>query len=314
MSYRVIFMGTPYFAQEVLRYLVKRNDLEVVAVVTQPDRYVGRKQVLTYPEVKEEALAHGIPVYQPNKVKDIEQDLRALDCDAIITCAYGQFLPRSILEMSEAGVINVHASLLPKYRGGAPIQKAIKQGDSETGISLMRSSLLMDAGEVFSQLTVSIDENDTLTSLELKLIEASLEILERDLIKILSGQLIPVPQNEADVSFAYTISASDELIDFSKEGREVYNHIRSLINRPYAYGYLDGKKIKFCEVTYMDMMHKKPEGTIIEFTRDVLKIALRNGILCVYELQVAGKQKMSVSQAYPGYHQKWLDLKVKSNA
>lgn len=313
MKSRIIYMGTPDFAQEILRHLLAFEDIEIVGVVTQPDRFVGRKKILTYSEVKEEALKHDLMLFQPEKIGTIVNQLADLKADAIITCAYGQFLPLSILNLTPRGVINIHASLLPKYRGGAPMQYALLKGEEKTGITLMQSVLKMDAGGIYSQLELTIDMDDTLSSLEPKLIDTAKKILNRDLSSILDGHLKPIEQDENLVSFAPTIKREDELLDFSQEGREIYNHIRALIDNPYAYGYLDDKKIKFCEADYLDLMHRFDSGEIIDFNKKELVIALNGGILRVTKCQLEGKPKMDVKDLYNGYHKQWKGLKVVSH-
>lgn len=306
MKFSVIFMGTPYFASEVLDHLIKREDLDVKAVVTQPDRVVGRKRKIVYSEVKELALSHQLSLFQPEKIKDIKEELEALQADAIITCAYGQFLPTSILDLTPHGVINVHASLLPKYRGGAPMQHAIYNGEKTTGITLMKSALKMDAGDIYSKIEVKIDPNDTLKIVEQNLIEAAIEILKRDLIDILNHKILPIPQDHDLATFAPVITRENELIDFNREASDVVNHIRSLIDNPYAYGYLNGKRVKICKIDFEIKDHNETTGEVIEFSPESLVVALKGGLLKIYELQVEGKALMTTQQLYPGYHKQWL--------
>ncbi|NLC41442.1 MAG: methionyl-tRNA formyltransferase [Erysipelothrix sp.] len=313
MKFRVIYMGTPSFASEVLSFLVKQAAIDIVGVVTQPDRLVGRKKKLVYSEVKQTALDHQFLLFQPEKISHITHQLSQLKADAIITCAYGQFLPETILKMTPSGVINIHASLLPKYRGGAPMQQAIRNGETETGITLMKSAKKMDAGDIFSQLKVTIDPDETLTSLELKLIQASKQIVQRDLLSILNGRLKPVAQDSDLATFAPIIKAEDELIDMNQPGQQIYNQIRSLIDNPYAYAYLDGKKIKICRAKYQEDKHSHPQGQIVSFDKDQLVVAVSGGLLLITELQIAGKEKMSVTQLYPGYHQQWQGQRFTSN-
>lgn len=299
MKKKIVFMGTPFFASEILTHLVSNNELEIVGVVTQPDKTVGRKKTIVYSAVKETALALNLPIFQPWKVSDFLDDLNQLKPDAIITCAYGQFLPQSILDFH---VINIHASLLPRHRGGAPMQFAIMKGDKETGISLMKSVLKMDAGPVYAQCRVSIEQIDTLSSLEMKLIDQAKACLDSYLMEILTGELKAIEQNSAEVTFSPTISSSQELVDFNQPAITVYNHMRALIEQPYAYAVLDKKRVKFTKVKLSDKVFKAVSGTIFFDHQDYFSISLKDGSIDVYEAQFEGKKKQLVKDLYNGYH------------
>lgn len=310
MTYRIIYMGTPFFASEVLKTLLTINEIEIVGVVTQPDRKIGRKKILTPSMVKEIALENNLPIFQPEKIKDIAHDLKELKADAIVTCAYGQFLPKVVLDATLLGVINVHASLLPKYRGGAPMQYAILNGDNETGITLMKSVLKMDAGDILVQDKVDIDFTETLSSLEPKLINCAQSLLINQLLPILKGEISPKTQDESKVTFSPTISADDERIQLDRLGLDIYNQCRALIDNPYAYLFINNKKVKLCEVTYTIKEHTDPLNTIISFDKYAFTIALDGGYLSVKRCQIEGKQQMSVDQLYNGYHSQWLGAVV----
>ncbi len=302
---KVAYMGTPEFAAEVLEELLSYEWLVIEAVITQPDRKVGRKRLLTASAVKEVALSKGLLILQPDKINDIFEDLKALGLEAIITCAYGQYIPNSILNMTPLGVINVHASLLPKYRGGAPMQHALIQGETVTGISLMRSAKIMDGGPVFSQYEVEIEAQDTLASLENKLIDAAKQHLQRDLKKILESEILAQPQDESLVSYAPIISRADEKIDFSKSAKQIYDHIRALNPIPLAYTKIDDKIVKFKTSIYQLNNHNYPVATIVSFDVSGLKIAVNGGFILVTELQVEGKQLNLARNIYNGY-QDWI--------
>lgn len=299
MKKKIVFMGTPFFASEVLKSLVSNDDIEIVAVVTQPDRKVGRKQKVVYSEVKETALSLNIPIYQPLKIVDFLNDLISFNPDGVVTCAYGQFLPKSILVFN---VINIHASLLPRHRGGAPMQHAIMRGDLESGISLMKSVLKMDAGPVYVQESVSISEDDTLTTLELKLIDCAVKLINLHLVQILDGEIEAIKQDQSKATFSPTIQAQDELLNFNLTSKEVYNHARALIDNPYSYALLDKKRVKFTKVAYDTMSPSHPIGTILFDQKESFKVVCQNGHLIVYECQMEGKTKLPVSQLYNGYH------------
>lgn len=287
----IVFMGTSIFACEVLQHLLEK-DYSIVGVFTQPDRKVGRKQVLTYPEVKKLALSYGIRVFQPINISEDFQDLIDLNPDLIITCAYGQFLPQEIVDLK---VVNIHASLLPKYRGGAPMHRAIINGDSETGVTLMRSVMKMDAGPFCAKKSVEIELEDTVSSLQLKLIECSKALLDEELDKILNDEAIFYPQVEEERTFAKLIRAEDELIDFTKSYLEVYNHIRGLIDWPVGYALIEGQKLKFYQVEIVSGSTNHKSGTIIDFKDGKMLVAVDGGILGFNSLQLAGKKIMSAN-------------------
>ncbi|MFV0254896.1 MAG: methionyl-tRNA formyltransferase [Erysipelotrichaceae bacterium] len=286
---RIVFMGTSSFAAEILKYLIE-NNYQIIAVITQPDRLVGRKKQLKFSAVKELALKYALTIIQPFNIKEDYFEVVNLQADLYLTCAYGQFLPQEIIDLN---VVNIHASLLPKYRGGAPMHRAIINGDSETGITLMKSSIKMDAGDIIASKSVSIDINDTTSILEKKLIKASLELLDSYLDNILIGKITYTKQNENEKTIAKIISSSDEYIDLNRDYNTVYNHIRGLIDWPVGYSFLKGKKFKFHKVEISDKISRVPNGTIIGFDNEAMLIAIDSKILRVLELQIEGKTKIS---------------------
>ena len=213
---KILFMGTPDIAVSMLKQILA-DGYDVIGVVTQPDKKAGRKQELKMSEVKQCALQHNIPVYQPVRIQDDDKDLMMLGADLIVTCAYGQFIPSELLEAPTYGSINVHASLLPKLRGGAPIHKAIIYGEKETGMSIMRMVKAMDAGAVMAQCKVRIEETDTAGSLYDKLAEAGAKLLSESIVKIKEGKAVFVEQQEEKATFAYTISKEEEFISFDRD-------------------------------------------------------------------------------------------------
>lgn len=208
---KVIFMGTPDFSTTILEMLIKEH--EVIAIVTQPDRPVGRKRVLTPPPVKKVALEHDIAVYQPEKLKGSEEleALLQLDSDLIVTAAFGQLLPEVLLEKPKYGPINVHASLLPKYRGGAPIHQAIIDGETETGITIMYMVKKLDAGNIIAQQAIGITEDDNVGTMHDKLSILGADLLQKTLPDILEGKNQSIPQDDSKATFASNISRADEL-------------------------------------------------------------------------------------------------------
>lgn len=304
-SYKVAFMGTPEFARDILAELMEYDWLSLELVVTQPDRKVGRKQLIQYSAVKQYALDQGLLICQPSRVGDIYEQLKSLQLDAIITCAYGQYIPSKILNLTHLGVINIHASLLPKYRGGAPMQYVLMKGEEKTGISLMRSSQEMDAGDVFSQIEIQIDAQDNLASLETKLIAASMELLRNDLLDIFNEEIKPRSQDHLQASFSPTIKREDEKLDLNQSVKVMYNHIRALNPEPLVFTRIDQKLVKIKEASYSLQTHNYPLGEIVAFDKNGLKIAGKDGFLVVLVLQVEGKKLSEAKAIFNGYQQ-WI--------
>lgn len=237
----IIFMGTPAFSAPILRMLVEEG-YKVKAVVTQPDRPVGRKKVLTAPPVKEEAIQLGLPVIQPNKLKGSEEldQIIALKPDLIITAAFGQILPKELLEVPELGCINVHASLLPAYRGGAPIHQAIIDGQSKTGVTIMYMEEKLDAGDIISQSEISIEHTDDTGLLFEKLSAIGSELLKETLPSIIAKMNSRTKQDDTKVTFAKNISREQERIDWNNSTLQIHNQIRGLHPWPVAYTTVPG--------------------------------------------------------------------------
>ncbi|AIG27729.1 methionyl-tRNA formyltransferase [Brevibacillus laterosporus] len=294
---RILFMGTPDFATQSLEALIT-NGFQVVGVVTQPDRPVGRKRVLTPPPVKELALRHGLPVYQPEKIRESEAVQSVLDAtrpDLIVTAAYGQILPVSLLEAPKHGCINIHASLLPKYRGGAPIHASIINGEKETGVTIMYMVQALDAGDMISKVIVPIEERDTAASMFEKLATAGADLLIETLPKLLKGEITPEPQNHEEATFAPNIKRENERLDWNKSAREIYNQVRGMNSWPVAFTTFEGKvwKVWWAEVVELAGQLATP-GTIIGRTEDGLIIACGAGSIILKEIQPEGKKRMSV--------------------
>ena len=240
---RVVFMGTPDFSVPVLETIIK-DGYEVVGVVTQPDRPVGRKRLLTPTPVKQKALEHGIPVFQPEKIREDYQTVLDWNPDLIITAAFGQIIPKVLLDAPKFGCINVHASLLPKYRGGAPIHQAIIDGEAETGVTIMYMDVKMDTGDMISKVVVPIGEKDHTGSMFEKLSEAGAKLLSQTLPELLAGRLVATPQNHEEATFAFNIKRENERMDWSKPARVLYNQVRGLHPWPVAFTQLDDLTVK----------------------------------------------------------------------
>lgn len=288
-------MGTPDFAVSSLDALIEAG-YNVIGVVTQPDRPVGRKQVLTPPPVKEAALRHGLAVLQPEKIKAEEalEEVLALAPDLIVTAAYGQILPKRLLEAPKFGCINVHASLLPKYRGGAPIHKAIVDGETESGVTIMYMVEALDAGDMLSKVVVPIEERDTVGLLHDKLAVAGSRLLLETVPRLLAGEIQPEAQDHSAATFAPNIKRADEKIDWSKSAEQIYNQVRGLNPWPVAFTTCAGKVWKLWWVEKLPEVNSgKEPGTIIAREEDGLVVACGSGAVKITELQPEGKKRMS---------------------
>lgn len=296
---KILFMGTPDIAVSMLKQILA-DGYDVIGVVTQPDKKAGRKQELKMSEVKQCALQHNIPVYQPVRIKDDYKDLMMLGADLIVTCAYGQFIPSELLEAPTYGSINVHASLLPRLRGGAPIHKAIIYGEKETGMSIMRMVKAMDAGAVMAQCKVRIEETDTAGSLYDKLAEAGAKLLSESIVKIKEGKAVFVEQQEEKATFAYTISKEEEFISFDRDISKVYDHIRGLIPFPVGHGIINNKKVKFHKVRKVEKAIYSKPGEVLGLLDGGFAIAAVNGYVLIDEIQMEGKAKTDAKAFFNG--------------
>ena len=302
---KIVFMGTASFSRCVLEKLLE-NNFNIIGVVTQPDRYVGRKKILTMPEVKEVAIEHAIPVYQPQRIKKDYQEIIDLKPDLIITAAYGQIVPEEILKTPKLGCINVHASLLPKYRGGAPVHYAIINGEKVTGVSIMYMAKKMDAGNIISQAKVNIGDQETTGELYERLSIIGAELLIETLPSIIEGNNASIKQDELLVTYAPTISHEQEKLDFDKSALQVYNQVRGMNPWPGAYTIYQDKVIKIwagkiheCENAKKHHSHQE-NGTIVKIFKDAIGVKTGDGIYLITELQVAGKKRMLVKDYLNG--------------
>jgi methionyl-tRNA formyltransferase len=304
--YRILFFGSPEFAIPSLRALMESPDKEdeVIGVVTQPDRPKGRGRKLTPPPVKELALKYGLPVYQPETVKDeaFLKEVEKLAPDLLVVAAFGQILPKRLLEIPPLGGINVHPSLLPKYRGAAPIQWTLMRGETVTGVTIMRLSPRMDSGEILFQRAMAIEPEDTFGTLHDKLAIFGAEMLLEALHRLKRGMLNPVPQDESLATYAPKIKKEDCLIDWQKSAQEIANLIRGLDPKPGAYTYLEGKLLKLFRPKVIPFTAKENQpGTILEAKKEGLQITTGNGILLVKEVQLEGKKRLPVAEFIKGH-------------
>lgn len=303
---KIVFMGTPAFSAPILSMLVEEG-YEVAAVVTQPDRPVGRKKVLTPPPVKEQALIHGIEVLQPEKLKGSTEweRLQEINPDLIVTAAFGQLLPQEVLELPRLGAINVHASLLPKYRGGAPIHQAVIDGEPTTGVTIMYMEKKLDAGDIISQVELPIEDTDTTGTLFDKLSAAGTELLKETLPSIVNGTNPRSPQDEQLVTFARNISREQERLDWTKSARDLWNQVRGLSPWPGAYTTFQETVVKIWAATPVDGKQGATPGEIIA-TNGVFQVQSGDGkALEIQELQPAGKKKLSIEEFLRGVGQSY---------
>lgn len=292
----IVFMGTPEFSAPILESLIE-NGYDVKAVMTQPDRMVGRKRILTQSPVKQVAVKHGIEVLQPEKLSGSDEMAKviAMAPDFLVTAAFGQFLPTKLLESAKIGAINVHGSLLPKYRGGAPIQYAIMNGEQETGITIIYMVKQMDAGNIISRRAIKIENNDDTGSMFEKLSLLGKELLLETLPKLIDGTSESTPQNEDKVTFSPTIKPEEEALDFSKKANAIDWKIRSLRPVPGAYTILKGKRTKIWDVTVLDKKTVLSAGKVVEVAKKSLEIACGDGtVLAINSLQPDGKSKQTI--------------------
>lgn len=303
---KIVFMGTPQFSVPILESLVE-NDYDVVAVVTQPDRPVGRKKVITATPVKEAALRLGLKVLQPEKISNSPEmaEIVELAPDLIVTAAFGQFLPEKLLQVPKHGAINVHASLLPKYRGGAPVHYSIMKGEKETGVTIMEMIKKMDAGGIYTQRAIPITKADDVGIMFDKLSQVGMELLIETLPGILANEIKPIPQDESLVTFSPNITREEEIIDWNKTAEEIDWQVRGMRPWPVAHTTYEGTRWKIVAVTPLDETTTESAGTIIYRDKKQLKIACGQGtVLTVDQLQPAGKGLQEIAVFLNGSGQK----------
>lgn len=292
---RIVFMGTPDFAVGSLQALCESGKHEILAVVTQPDRPKGRGNKLLQTPVKEYALAQGLTVYQPQKVKTPKfvELLHELQPELIVVAAFGQFLSKEILELPKYGCINVHASLLPKYRGAAPIQYAIIKGEKESGVTIMQMDIGMDTGAMLDKVVVPIEENTTMGELHYALREQGAALLLQVIDKIAAGTAVAEPQDNEQATYATLLDRSMEHIDWSKTAQEVHNLIRGFNPAPSTFTKLpNGKSLKIWGSKMTDKNSAAAAGTVIETGKHSFFVACGEGVLEITEVQPESKKRM----------------------
>lgn len=299
---KVIFMGTPSFAVPVLKKLIENTN--VIMVVCQPDKEKDRKGNIIFPEIKKLAIENNIEVYQPIKIREEYQYILDKQPDIIITCAYGQIIPIEILEYPKYGCINVHGSLLPKLRGGAPIHHAIINGDKVTGMTIMYMDSKMDSGDIISRKEVEILETDNLDSLYSKMSIIGADLLIETLPSIINGTNDRIKQDESEVTFGFNITKEEEIIDFNNKAINIFNKVRGLDSVPGASAYLDGKRVKIYKVLITDKVSKSSPGQIVEIEKDSIVVSTLDCLIKIIELKMEGKKRCKVSEYLNGIQNK----------
>lgn len=300
---KVVYMGTPDIATRPLHALIEHENFDVVAVVTQEDKKVGRKQVLTAPPVKTVAVEHDIPVLQPPTLRnnpELKELLQRLQPDFIVVIAYGQILPSEILEIPPHGCINVHGSLLPKYRGASPIEEALLHGDEETGLTFIRMTEQMDAGPILHVQRIPILPEDNALTLREKMSIRTAQLLPAILQDILDGVTTPIEQDERQASYCHKISKADGLLDLkTMTAAEIQNRIRAYTPWPGCFLSLGDKRLKLLQVN-ADMEKNADPGQIIELRPDSIAIGTKKGLLIPLEVQLQGKSAMDIQDFLRG--------------
>ena len=298
---RIVFMGTPDFSVPTLEQLIRNH--QVVGVVAQPDKRKGRGKAMAFPPVKEKALEYDIPVYQPVKVREPEfiEELKKMNPDIIVVVAFGQILPEEILNLPPYGCVNVHASLLPKYRGAAPIQWAVIDGEKETGVTTMYMAKGLDTGDMLDKVVVPIDPKETGESLHDKLSEAGGRLILETLTKLENGTAVRIPQNDAESCYAKMLTKELGEIDWNQSAAAIERLIRGLNSWPSAYTHLDGKTLKIWDADVEEGQADVAVGTVTEVKKDCFYVQTGDGRLKINEIQLQGKKRMAVQAFLLGY-------------
>ena len=299
-GWRTIFMGTPDFACPSLQKLIERNE-NIVAVITQPDRPKGRGQRLMPTPIKELAENTGIPVFQPPKVRDpaFVDIIRGLKPDIIIVVAFGQILPKALLDIPPHGCINVHASVLPRYRGAAPLNWCLINGETETGVTTMMMDVGLDTGDMLLAQKTPLDENEDIVSLHDRMATKGANLLAETLDRLCTGDLVPRPQNNADSCYAPMLKKEDGLINWHADARAIHNKVRGLAVWPGAFTTINQQVLKIFRTRIGDGSGEP--GTVLHASKGIFEVACQTGSLLLHELQLAGKKRLDSASFLAGY-------------
>lgn len=302
---RIVFMGTPDFAVPSLAALLERDDVQVVGVVSQPDRPKGRKRELTPPPVKAFALERGLPVLQPERMRTPEavEAVRELAPELIVTAAYGQIVPKALLDIPRLGCVNVHGSLLPRYRGGAPIQRSVIDGEKKTGVTLMFMAEGLDTGDMIARVELPITDDDTSGSMFDKLSAAGAELLVQWLPRLIAGDAPREPQDDAQATYAPNLTRDDERLDFAAGSRQLFDRVRGLSPMAGAFTLLGGEVFKVWGIAVPSEADAelKPDwqaaapGTVLDSGAFGIRVRSGDGSVVLTEVQPAGKKRLSAA-------------------
>ena len=306
---RIVFMGTPEFASNVLKGLVE-NNYNIVGVVSQTDKEVGRKRILKPSPVKEMALNYGLKVLTPVKIRKEYEEVLSLEPDLIITCAYGQIIPKELLDYPKYKCINTHGSLLPKGRGGAPIQRSIMNGEDKTGITIMFMNEKMDEGDILYQEEMPIDIHDTNATLFNKLSNLALDMLLKFLPEYFKGNYKAIKQDNAEATYTYNITKEEEFISFNEDVKKVYDHIRGLLDNPGAYFVANDKKYKLISVDF-EYCNDTDAGLIRGLENNYFRIDAINGFIKVLKIKPEGKNEMDARSFFNGAGRSLVNIKTR---
>lgn len=305
----VVFMGTPDFSVPVLKMLIENTN--VVMVVTQPDKIVGKNKNVSFSPVKSVAIENNIPIFQPQKIKEFYEPLQNLNIDLIVTCAYGQIIPKKVLDIPKYGCVNVHASLLPKYRGSAPIQWCLFNGDEKTGVTIMYMDEGMDSGDIIKLKEIPITNDDNVGTLHDKLSILGTDLLQEVLPSIFDGTAPRVKQS-VDYTLAPMIKREDERIDFNLSGKEIIGRIKGLNPWPLANVIINNQEIKILEAEFLKSNITKP-GIIKELDKKNLGITCRDGIIYLKKIKPSGKKIMEINSFINGINKEnYINMEVNS--
>ncbi len=296
---KIIFMGTPEFSVRVLQSLID-SEYEIVLVVSQPDKKVGRGQKVAFPPVKKLALENDLEVFQPENINEHLDYIKSFEADFIVTCAYGQFLSNEILACAKTKAINVHASLLPSHRGGAPIHRSILEGDEYTGVSIMEMVEAMDAGDVFVFEKVKIEYEDTLSTLHDKLSVVGAKLLPEAIKKIIADPSCGKAQDHAKATYSPNIAKAERLLDFNDSARNIYNKVRAFNPFPSAYVTFNDSNIKLFEVQETNNKSNKQPGEVVSITKQGVEVCTNDYNILITKLTVPGKSALTALQFYNG--------------
>lgn len=297
---RIVFMGTPEIAAQTLATLIDSH-FNIVGVITQPDKTTGRKHKIENPPVKTVALAHSIPIYQPVKIREDFAFLNELRPDVIITFSYGQILPQALLDIPKYGCLNLHGSILPKYRGASPVQAALINGDTISGVTLMKMAAKMDSGDIIKIDEIQIDETDNATTLFAKVQKSADKLLLENLLDYCSGKIIPVKQDDEKATYCHLIKQDCEKLDLSLPVHQLIGWIRGLSFEPGGYLIFEDKKLKILKARIADYTVFYPIGMIIEADKNGLVIQGRGGTISIELLQLEGKKRMDYKSFINGH-------------